>query len=127
MEKPSGFLFVHLNALQIFYFYLQPSAWERYQQEVREWEQAMIKTNTILPNGCHEKGASVEKPPMFAFCLKPRGLEVPNKGSKQRSQKRFSVSGHSSGMLGDQDGFHAIGNFLYPWYFNQNLFPKHKF
>ncbi|CAL2234581.1 unnamed protein product [Prunus armeniaca] len=89
--------------------HLQPSAWERYQQEVREWEQAMIKTNTILPNGCHEKGASVEKPPMFAFCLKPRGLEVPNKGSKQRSQKRFSVSGHSSGMLGDQDGFHAIG------------------
>ncbi|KAM1776911.1 hypothetical protein ACFX11_043646 [Malus domestica] len=88
--------------------HLQPPSWERYQQEVKEWEQAMIKTNTTLPNGCYGKPASVEKPPMFAFCLKPRGLEVPNKGST-RSQKKFSLSGHNSGMLGDHDGFHAIG------------------
>ncbi|KAM2544654.1 hypothetical protein TB1_016317 [Malus domestica] len=89
--------------------HLQPPSWERYQQQVKEWEQAMIKTNTTLPNGCHWKPASVEKPPMFAFCLKPRGLEVPNKGSKQRSQRKFSVSGHNGVMLGDHDGFHAFG------------------
>lgn len=72
----------------------------------------MTKINTNLPNGCQEKGAPMEKPPMFAFCLKPRGLEVPNKGSKQRSQRKFSVCGQSNGILGDQDGLLAFGNCL---------------
>lgn len=75
----------------------------------------MAKMNTTLSNGCREKAAPVEKPPMYAFCLKPRGLEVPNKGSKQRSQKRFSISAHTNAVLGDQDGFHAIGNFFHPY------------
>lgn len=72
----------------------------------------MTKTNSALSNGCHWKGAANEKPQMFAFCLKPRGLEVPNKGSKQRSQRRFPVAGHSYAMLGDQDGYHVYGNFF---------------
>lgn len=92
--------------------HLQPPLWERYQQEVNEWELAMTKINTNLPNGCQEKGAPMEKPPMFAFCLKPRGLEVPNKGSKQRSQRKFSVCGQSNGILGDQDGLLAFGRRL---------------
>ncbi|KAL3745334.1 hypothetical protein ACJRO7_014441 [Eucalyptus globulus] len=54
----------------------------------------------------------LQVPPMFAFCMKPRGLEVPNKGSKQRSQKRFSVTGQSNGFHGDQDSFHAFGRRL---------------
>ncbi len=76
---------------------------------MKEWELALTKNNTNIPNGCQEKAAPIEKPPMFAFCLKPRGLEVPNKGSKQRSQRKFSVAGQSNAILGDQDGFHAFG------------------
>ncbi|KAM0012715.1 hypothetical protein Hdeb2414_s0049g00750311 [Helianthus debilis subsp. tardiflorus] len=41
---------------------------------------------------------------MFAFCLKPRGLEVLNKGSKHRPHKKISLSGHS---LGDHDAHHS--------------------
>lgn len=75
----------------------------------------MTKMNTTLANGSREKAAPVEKPPMYAFCLKPRGLEVPNKGSKQRSQKKYSISAHTNAVLGDQDGFHSIGNFFNPY------------
>ncbi|KAF2308333.1 hypothetical protein GH714_040029 [Hevea brasiliensis] len=87
--------------------HLQPPLWERYQQQVREWDIAIAKSNTALPNGCHEKVAHVEKPPaMFAFCLKPRGLEVPNKGSKQRSHRKSNI------FSGDHDVFHAYGRRL---------------
>jgi hypothetical protein len=51
---------------------------------------------------------------MYAFCLKPRGLEVPNKGSKQRSHKKFSVAGQSNGLAGNHDGLHPYGNVFYP-------------
>ncbi|KAJ6862383.1 hypothetical protein NC652_039279 [Populus alba x Populus x berolinensis] len=89
--------------------HLQPPLWERYQQQLREWEQAMTRSNTGIPNGCHEKFALSDKPPMYAFCLKPRGLEVPNKGSKQRSHKKFSVAGQSNGLAGNHDGLHPYG------------------
>ena len=74
---------------------------------------ALNKNNANIPNGFQEKAAPIEKPPMFAFCLKPRGLEVPNKGSKQRSHRKFSVSGQNNAILGDQDGFHSFGIFFY--------------
>lgn len=86
--------------------HLQPPLWERYQHLVKEWELSVNKTNGAFSNGGHGKAAPNEKPPMFAFCLKPRGLEVPNKGSKQRSQRRFSVSGQSHA---DHDGYHSFG------------------
>ncbi|KAJ6732413.1 PHD FINGER PROTEINS [Salix purpurea] len=89
--------------------HLQPPLWERYQQQLREWEQAMTRSNTGISNGCHEKFAPADKPPMCAFCLKPRGLEVPNKGSKQRSHKKFSVTGQSIGLAGNHDGLHPYG------------------
>ncbi|XWS73048.1 hypothetical protein CRYUN_Cryun02cG0092200 [Craigia yunnanensis] len=89
--------------------HLQPPLWERYQQQVREWELAMSKVNPILSNGCLDKVPPIEKPPMFAFCLKPRGLEVPNKGSKQRSQRKISVSGQSNLTVGDHEGCHSFG------------------
>lgn len=63
-------------------------------------------------SGCQDKAASMEKPPMSAFCLKPRGLEVPNKGSKQRSQRKISVSGHNHVVSRDQDGLHPFGTSL---------------
>lgn len=102
--------------------HLQPPLWERYQQEVREWELAMTRINANLPNGCQEKTAQIEKPPMFAFCMKPRGLEVPNKGSKQRSHRKISVSGKSNTTFGDQDGLHAYGRRLNGFSFGDEKF-----
>ncbi|XP_044463454.1 uncharacterized protein LOC123194340 [Mangifera indica] len=92
--------------------HLQPPSWERYQQQVKEWEVAMSKSNCVIPNGCQGKAAPIEKPLMFAFCLKPRGLEVPNRGSKHRSHRKISVSGHSNLAMGDHDGFHNFGRRL---------------
>ncbi|XP_055820657.1 uncharacterized protein LOC129889400 isoform X2 [Solanum dulcamara] len=89
--------------------HLQPPLWERYQQQLKEWEQAMSNANHGFASICQEKAASMEKPPMSAFCLKPRGLEVPNKGSKQRSQRKISVSGHNHVVSRDQDGLHPFG------------------
>ncbi|XP_020228543.1 uncharacterized protein LOC109809605 [Cajanus cajan] len=89
--------------------HFQPPLWERYQHELREWEVAMTKNNIPISNGCLDKVLTLEKPAMFAFCLKPRGLEVLNKGSKHRSQKKISVSGHSNSILYEQDGFHPYG------------------
>uniref|UniRef100_A0A5B6ZAK8 Enhancer of polycomb-like protein n=1 Tax=Davidia involucrata TaxID=16924 RepID=A0A5B6ZAK8_DAVIN len=104
---------------------LQPPLWERYRQQVKEWEQAMTKANTALSNGCQEKAPPIEKPPMFAFCLKPRGLEVPNKCSKQRSQRKFPISGHSHAVVGDQDALHAFGRRLNGFAFGDEkvIFP----
>ncbi|XP_027940136.1 uncharacterized protein LOC114194222 isoform X2 [Vigna unguiculata] len=82
----------------------QPPLWERYQKQVREWEVAMTKNNT-------PSNACLEKPAMFAFCLKPRGLESVNKGLKHRSQKKISVSGHANSNL-YQDGFRRRHNAL---------------
>ncbi|CAI0444607.1 unnamed protein product [Linum tenue] len=87
--------------------HLQPPCWERYQQEVREWEQA--KAKSVPLNGCSKKVAQNEKPPMFAFCLKPRGLDLRNRGSKHRSHKKLSVSGQSNTFSVYHDGFHAYG------------------
>ena len=106
------FIFKCISRLILLCF-IQPPLWERYRQQVKEWELALNKNNTNIPNGCREKAAPIEKLPMFAFCLKPRGLEVPNKGSKQRSRRKFSVSRQSNAILGDQDGFHAFGIFLH--------------
>ncbi|KAL8521970.1 hypothetical protein ACS0TY_012209 [Phlomoides rotata] len=83
--------------------HLQPPLWERYQQQVKEWERN--HGNYASAVGSKEKVLPSEKPPMFAFCLKPRGLEVPNKGSKQRSHRKFPVSGHHHASSVDQDGF----------------------
>lgn len=92
--------------------HLQPPLWETYQQQLKDWESTVNKNNTNFCNGYHEKASSVEKPPMFAFCLKPRGLEVFNKGSKQRSHRKFSVAGHSNSIAYDQDGLHGFGRRL---------------
>lgn len=78
---------------------------------MREWELNANKASSSLPSGC-KKAPVVEKPPMFAFCMKPRGLEAPNKGSKQRSHKKMSVSGHNHAIYGDHD-IHALGIVLF--------------
>jgi len=67
-----------------------------------------------LPDGSREKACPIKKPPMFAFCLKPRGLEVPNKLLKQRSHKKFISTGSHSAFAREQDGFHPCGISLPP-------------
>ncbi|OIV96515.1 hypothetical protein TanjilG_07907 [Lupinus angustifolius] len=90
--------------------HFQPPLWQRYQQQLKEWEVGMTKNNVPISNGCLDKVEPLEKPPMFAFCLKPRGLEVVNKGSsKHRSQRRISVSGHTNNIFSEQDGFNTFG------------------
>lgn len=61
----------------------------------------MMSRTQNSSDGCNEKVTLVEKPPMFAFCLRPRGLEVPNKGTKQRPQRKFTVLGHHGGVSRD--------------------------
>lgn len=92
----------------------QPPLWECHQQQLKEWELAMI--NLHYPaNELQEKTTAPEnppeKPPMFAFCLKPRGLEA-NKGSKQRSHKKLMYTGHHSSFSREQDGLLASGRRL---------------
>ncbi|KAF5748232.1 hypothetical protein HS088_TW04G00183 [Tripterygium wilfordii] len=101
--------------------HLQSPLWERYQDQVREWELATSKGNTTLANGCMDKVIAVEKPSMFAFCLKPRGLEVPNKGSKQRTQRKISLAAQSNTIV-DHDGLHSYGRRLNGFYLGDNKF-----
>ncbi|KAL1128270.1 hypothetical protein V6Z11_A13G237000 [Gossypium hirsutum] len=102
--------------------HLQPPLWERYEQQVREWELTMSKVSSIPSN-------AVEKPPMFAFCLKPRGLQVPNRGSKQRSQRKISVSGQINPAFGDHEGFHSFGRRSNGFLFGDEkvLYPLHNY
>ncbi|XP_078428874.1 enhancer of polycomb-like transcription factor protein [Wolffia australiana] len=67
----------------------QPPLWEQYQQQLKEWESAK---STCLSSSNEVNNS---KPPMFAFCLRPRRLELPNKYAKQRSHKKLSFGGHS--------------------------------
>lgn len=110
--------------------FVQPPLWECYQQKLKEWELAMI--NLHYPsNEFQEKTTTTaenppEKPPMFAFCLKPRGLEA-NKGSKQRSHKKLMYTSHHSSFSREQDLFHASGthspyNFFYFFFFTCSHF-----
>ncbi|KZV31641.1 hypothetical protein F511_00445 [Dorcoceras hygrometricum] len=82
--------------------HLQPPLWGQYQHQLKEWE--LVARGTASFPVSH-----LEKPSMFAFCLKPRGLDIPNKGSKQRSHRKFSVSGHHNTTSGDQDCLHTYG------------------
>ncbi|KAL4324554.1 hypothetical protein GQ457_11G017930 [Hibiscus cannabinus] len=109
--------------------HLQPPLWERYQQQVREWELTMSKVNRISSIGCSDKVLPIEKPPMFAFCFKPRGLEVPNKGSKQRSQRKIPVSGQINPALGDHEGCHSFGRRSHGFLFGDEkvLYPVHNY
>ncbi|KAK4422292.1 hypothetical protein Salat_1811500 [Sesamum alatum] len=88
--------------------HLQPPLWERYQQQLKEWEHSVARGNSGISVRTQEKAATPDKPPMFAFCLKPRGLDVPNKGSKQRSHRKFLVSGHHASS-GDHDSLLILG------------------
>ncbi|XP_006844371.2 uncharacterized protein LOC18434233 isoform X1 [Amborella trichopoda] len=88
----------------------QPPLWERYQRQMKEWESRVNHIHNAS-NGSKEKATLLERPPMFAFCLRPRGLEVPNKGSKQRSQRKLSA-GASSFIQREHDSCQVSGRKL---------------
>ncbi|XP_074280477.1 uncharacterized protein LOC141605554 [Silene latifolia] len=84
--------------------HLQPPLWEKYQQQVKEWEQIV----SVPSSGCLDKSSAGDKPAMFAFCLKPRGLEaVPSRGSKHRSQKKLPTGFLTNGVSGCPEYFHS--------------------
>ncbi|KAJ0247368.1 Enhancer of polycomb-like transcription factor protein [Hirschfeldia incana] len=91
--------------------HLQPPLWEKYQRELKNWELVMSKANTSNSFGSSQKKESpIEKPAMFAFCFKPRGLEVKHRGTKHRTQKKISVyAQHSNTALGDYDAYNSSG------------------
>ncbi|KAG7618172.1 Tudor domain [Arabidopsis thaliana x Arabidopsis arenosa] len=89
--------------------HLQPPLWEKYQRELKDWELVMSKANTPNSCGSQKKQSPTEKPAMFAFCFKPRGLEVKHRGTKHRSQKKLSVYAQHSSALGDYDGCNSSG------------------
>lgn len=87
----------------------QPACWVRYQQQLKEWESSTSKMH-CLPEGSREKSCPIKKPPMFAFCLRPRGLDVvPNKLLKQRSHKKLMSTGSHNSFARDHDEFHTFG------------------
>lgn len=94
----------------------QPPSWDRYHVKLQEWNRFMTKGKSISVCADEVKAPIVEKPAMFAFCLKPRGLEVPNNGSKCRSQKKVHAAGRRHANIGEQGGFHSFGNrYLYSY------------
>ncbi|XP_042416622.1 uncharacterized protein LOC122005595 isoform X1 [Zingiber officinale] len=84
----------------------QPPLWEQFQQQLKEWELKQSRV-PIQSGGCHDIADLMKKPPMFAFCLRPRGLEVPL--SKQRSHKKLMFNGHHNVSTRDQDSCSNLG------------------
>ncbi|KAG0487558.1 hypothetical protein HPP92_009653 [Vanilla planifolia] len=93
----------------------QPPLWEYYLQRLKDWELAMIKLQNTADESQDKKNVPEnvpEKPSMFAFCLRPRGLESLNKGSKQRSHRKLMYTSSHSSFSREQEGIHASGRRL---------------
>ncbi|KAK9991138.1 hypothetical protein SO802_026123 [Lithocarpus litseifolius] len=60
--------------------HLQPSLWERYQQQVKKWMLALNKNNTNISNGCQEEAAPIESHPCFLFVQSSEVWKFPTRG-----------------------------------------------
>ncbi|XP_072964334.1 uncharacterized protein [Typha angustifolia] len=89
----------------------QPALWMFYQKQLKEWESAM-SIMCSSRDSCQDKERLIKKPLMFAFCLRPRGLELPNKGLKQRSHKKILFPGHHNSFVREQNCFYNSGRKL---------------
>lgn len=96
----------------LFPLYFQPPLWKHYEQQLKEWESAKSKSHSS-PDSCNDQSHSIKKPPMFAFCLRPRGLEVPNRALKQHSHKKLLFSGHYNALAREQDGLNRLGILIF--------------
>lgn len=85
--------------------HFQSALWKIYEQQLQEWESAVDRIQGSS-NGYQGKRLP-PKPALFAFCLKPRGLQlqIPSKGPKQRSHKKLMYSGCHS-FSREHDGFY---------------------
>ncbi|KAJ4818626.1 Enhancer of polycomb-like transcription factor protein [Rhynchospora pubera] len=71
--------------------HLQPPLWMHYQKLLDEWESSARKILRAPHNALLSKEPLAEKPTLFAFCLKPRGLQL------KRPQRRLFGSSRSHG------------------------------
>lgn len=88
----------------------QPPMWKHYKKLLKKWELASGKRHR-RSYGFQENAAPLlDKPPMFAFCMKPKLLEVPNRKSKQKSHKKFMYMGQRSYSTRDREGRKSNGH-----------------
>ncbi|ONM29421.1 Enhancer of polycomb-like transcription factor protein [Zea mays] len=83
--------------------HFQFAMWKVYEQQLHEWESKVCRMQGSS-NGYQGKKMP-PKPALFAFCLRPRGLDVPYKGPKQRSHKKLMSTGCHS-FSRQHDGFY---------------------
>ncbi|KAG6550103.1 hypothetical protein Mapa_008059 [Marchantia paleacea] len=77
--------------------HFQPAPWEQYQRLLEDWQVKVNQLQEDSPTANKQQLQSMcKRPPLFAFCLRPRGLENRNKMQKQRSQRKQGLGGSSS-------------------------------
>lgn len=80
----------------------QPPLWEQYQKQVQNWQASFDELQLRLPSVSKEQLLEqCPRPPMFAFCLPPRGPDASNiskKMQKQRSQRSLFKSSRASSL-----------------------------
>lgn len=81
--------------------------------KLEEWNQFTTKGKSIAVCGDMVKAPIVELPALYVFYLKPRGLKVPNKGSKCRSQKKVHAARRRHATIREQGGVHTFGKRYY--------------
>ncbi|KAJ1282298.1 hypothetical protein BS78_03G040800 [Paspalum vaginatum] len=71
--------------------HFQSAMWKIYEQQLHEWESKVHRIQG--PSNGYQEKKLPPKPALFAFCLRPRGLNVAHKGPKQRSHKKLMSTG----------------------------------
>lgn len=82
--------------------HFQSAMWKIYEQQLHEWESKVCRIQG--PSNGYQEKKLPPKPALFAFCLRPRGLNVSysHKGPKQRSHRKIM----STGCHREHDGFY---------------------
>ncbi|CAK9229088.1 unnamed protein product [Sphagnum troendelagicum] len=77
--------------------HFQPAPWEIYQKQMQMWQdQFMQLQQQSLTASKQQLLQQCRRPPLFAFCLRPRGLEARRILQKQRSHRKQSVNGSAT-------------------------------
>ncbi|CAM6047428.1 unnamed protein product [Sphagnum compactum] len=88
--------------------HFQPAPWEIYQKQMQVWQdQFMQLQQQSLTASKQQLLQQCRRPPLFAFCLRPRGLEARRILQKQRSHRKQSVNGTATRnwiSVGSMDG-----------------------
>ncbi|KAH8959508.1 hypothetical protein BDL97_06G081100 [Sphagnum fallax] len=88
--------------------HFQPAPWEIYQKQMQMWQdQFMQLQQQSLTASKQQLLQQCRRPPLFAFCLRPRGLEARRILQKQRSHRKQSVNGNATRnwiSVGSMDG-----------------------